>query len=254
MKNKDNFNIEIPQNVKNSKVNKSIQKQEHIDKLKDIIKTQYDEVCKNQEIEITEENKKEIEDLILATQDLIDNCMNDNYYSGNRDEKFVNLIYICHKLDLKLETYKLEAKIKELNYKSIELEIIQDNLNERQNKTEEQNNNLVYNLLGFLTAFSIVSASVEAISKIEGTFNIMLFMAFTILLLLTTLIGLHNFYKSNNKRETKLQNNYFLWKVVLGIIIALVILSGIKTLKDNKENIFNYIDNKIENVVEEKVK
>ena len=253
MKNKDNFNIEIPQNIKNLKANKSIQKQGHIDALKDIIKTQYDEVCKNQDIEITEENKKEIEDLILATQDLINNCINDSYYSGNRDEKFVNLIYICHKLDLKLETYKLEAKIKELNYKSTELEIFQDNLNERQNKTEEQNNNLVYNLLGFLTAFSIVSAVVGVVGEIDGTINIMIFMAFTILLLLTTLIGLHNFYKNNNKRETRLQDNYFLWKVVAVIIIILFVGLGIKTLKDNKENIFNYIDNKIENIIEEKV-
>ena len=28
---------------------------------------------------------------------------------------------------------------------------------------------------------------------------------------------------------------------------------GIKTIKDNKENIFDYIDNKIEKVIEEKI-
>ena len=245
MKNKDNFNIEIPQNIKSPKANKGIQKQEHIDTLKDIIKTQYDEVCRNQDIEITEKNKKEIEDLILATQDLINNCINDNYYSGNRDDKFVSLIYICHKLDLKLETYKLTTKINELNDTSNEII-------KRQNKTEEQNNNLVYNLLGFLTAFSIVSAVVGVIANINGTINIMLFMAFTILLLLTTLIGLHNFYENNNKRETKLQDNYFLWQVVATIIIVLVLVLGIKTVNDNKENIFNYLDTKIEKVIEEK--
>lgn len=251
MKNKDSFNIEIPQNIKSQ--NKNIPKQEHIDALKDIIKKQYDEVFRNQDIEITEKNKQEIEDLILATQDLINNCMNDDYYSGNRDEKFVNLIYICHKLDLKLETYKLELKIKELDSKSKDLEKFQDELNERQNKTEEQNNNLVYNLLGFLTAFSIVSAVVGVITEIHGIINIMLFMTFTILLLLTTLIGLHNFYKNNDKRDNKLQDNYFLWKVVATIIIILCIVLGIKALKENKENIFDYINNKIEKVIEEKV-
>ena len=253
MKSKDKFNIEIPQNVKNSKTNKSNQKQEHIDTIKDIIKTQYDEVCKNQDIEITENNQRQIENLILATQDLIDNCIKDIHYSGNRDEKFINLIYICHKLDLKLETYKLESKIKELNCKSVELEILQNNLNKRQNKTEEQNNNLVYNLLGFLTSFSIVSAVVATVKEINGIVNIMLFMAFTVLILLTTLIALHNFYKNDDKRENKLQDNYFLWRVVLGVIIVLFIILGIKTIKDNKENIFNYIDNKIEDVIEKKL-
>lgn len=252
MKNKVSFDIEVPQNVEAKKEN-SKSKKERIDVLKDIIKMQYDEVYKNQEVEITEKNKRKIEDLILATQDLIDNCMNDDYYSGNRDEKFVNLIYICHKLDLKLETYKVTQKIDELNYKSVELEILQDELNERQNKTEEQNNNLVYNLLGFLTAFSIVSAVVGVVAQINGTLNIMLFMAFTILILLTTLIALHNFYKNDNKRETKLQDNYFLWKVVAGIFVFLIITLGIKTLVYNKDKIFNYIDNEIEQVIEEKV-
>lgn len=256
MKKANNFPIEVTQKVKNNKEkntqNQNKQKQ-RIDYFKDIVKMQYDEIIKSQDVDITEGNKKEIEDLIFATQDLIDNCIRDSCFSGNRDERFVNLIYICHKLELKLETYKLESKINELKFKSVELEIFQDNLNERQNKTEEQNNNLVYNLLGFLTAFSIVSASVEAISNIKGIINVMLFMAFTILLLLTALIALHNFYKNNNKRETRLQDKYFLWKIVAVIIVFLIIISGVMTLKDNKEKIFNYVDNKIEEVIEEKV-
>ena len=111
--------------------------------LRNSIKMQYNEIYKSQDLEITKQNKKKIEDLVFATQDLIDNCIKDTYYSGNRDETFVNLIYICHKLDLKLETYKLTEKMQELESKSKELMT-------RQNDAEEKNNNLVYNLLGFL--------------------------------------------------------------------------------------------------------
>lgn len=81
----------------------------------------------------------------------------------------------------------------------------------------------------------------------------MIFIAFTIFILLTTLIGLHNFYENNNKRETKLQDNYFLWKAALIVLIALVIVLIIKGIHNNKENILNYLDSKIENVIEEKV-
>ena len=245
MKKEDKFNIEIPQNTE-SKKESSKPKKEHIDILKDTIKTQYDELYQNQEVIITEENEKQIEDLVLATQDLIDNCMKDAYYNGNRDEKFVNLIYICHKLDLKLETYKLEIKIKELEEKS-------EKIVEQQTEAEERNNNLVYNLLGFLTAFSIVSAVVEAVQEIEGIINLMIFIVFTMLILVTTLIALHNFYENNNKKENKLQDNYFIWKVLAIIFVILIFASGIKYLINNKENIFFYIDDKIEMIVDEKV-
>lgn len=240
------FDLAVPQENETSKQEKQQLAKKRVEDLRCSIKTQYNEIYKSQELEITKQNQKEIEDLILATQDLIDNCIKDAHYSGNRDEIFVNLIYICHKLDLKLETYKTTEKLKELDSKSKEI-------TKRQNEAEERNNNLVYNLLGFLTAFSIVSAVVGVVANIKETINIMIFMAFTILLLLTTLIGLHNFYENNNKRENKLQDNYFLWKVVAVIIVFLIVASGIKTLRDNKENIFNYIDNKIEKVIEEKV-
>lgn len=246
------FEIIIPQN---ETINENLEeaKENRIKQLKTNVKQQYDEMYKNQEVEITEENKKTIEDLILATKDLIDNCIEDSQYSGNRDEKFVNLTYLYQKLSLKLESYKLEEKIKETNEKIAQMTLVQENMNDKQNKMEEQSNNLVYNLLGFLTAFSIVSAVVGVIANIEGIVNIMLFMAFTILILLTTLIGLHNFYENNNERKTKLQDNYFLWKVTGMIIIFLILISGFKYVNDNKENVFNYLDNKIENVIEKKV-
>lgn len=239
----DKFELEVPQENKKSKKEEKQQREQRVEELKRSIKTQYNEIYVNQDVDITEQNKDKIENLIFATQDLIDNCIKDVYYSGNRDEIFVNLIYICHKLDLKLETYKLTEKIEKLGEKSEEI-------TKRQNEAEEKNNNLVYNLLGFLASFSIVSAVVGVISEINGTINIMLFMAFTTLILLTTLIGLYNFYKSDNKRETKLQDNYFLWKITVGIIAVLFIIS---VIKNNKQNIFNYIDTKIESVIEEKV-
>ena len=242
----DKFDLAVPQENKTSKKEKEQQRKQRIEELKSSIRTQYDEIYKNQELDITNKNKKEIEDLILATQDLIDNCIKDVYYSGNKDELFVNLIYICHKLDLKLETYKITEKMNKLDSKS--REIIK-----RQNDAEERNNNLVYNLLGFLASFSIVSAAVGAIENVNGTLNIMLVIAFAVFLLLTTLIGLHNFYKKDNKRESKLQDNYFLWKATGIIIVILMILSGINCIKDNKDKIFNYLDKKIESVIEEKV-
>ena len=238
------FELTIPQ--ENIVIENKANKRNRVDILRNSIKMQYNEVYKNQDLEITKQNQRKIEDLVLATQDLIDNCIKDTCYSGNRDETFVNLIYICHKLDLKLETYKLTEKMQELESKSKELMT-------RQNDAEERNNNLVYNLLGFLTAFSIVSGVVGVVAEINDVVKIMIFMAFTILILLTTLIGLHNFYENNNKRETKLQDNYFLWKATGIIIVILIILSVINYLKDNKDKIFNYVDSKIEKVIEEKI-
>lgn len=238
------FELAVPQ--ENHEAPKKQNKKERINKLRSSIKTQYNEMYKSQDLEITKQNQKKIEDLVFATQDLIDNCIKDKHYSGNRDETFVNLIYVCHKLDLKLETYKLTEKMQELESKS-------KDLIEKQNNAEERNNNLVYNLLGFLTAFSIVSGVVGVVTEIKGIVQIMIFITFTILILLTTLIGLHNFYKNNNKRETKLQNNYFLWKATLIVLIALVIVLTIKGIHNNKENILNYLDSKIENAIEQKI-
>ena len=147
----------------------------------------------------------------------------------------------------------VEEKLKDIQNKQVELNNKSIELEKKTKKAEERNNNLVYNLLGFLTAFSIVSAVVGVIADIEGIVNIMLFMAFTILILLTTLIGLHNFYENNNERKTKLQDNYFLWNVTGAIIIVLVIILGFRYVNNNKEKIFNYLDNKIENVIEKKV-
>lgn len=253
MEENKSFKIEIPEFFQETNKKSKNNNNNAVGEFKKSIKLQYDELMSYQELEITNENKESLESLILATEDLINNCMADNKYSGNRDQYFVNLIFICHKLSLRIETYKIEEKIKELDNKNQVINRNQQKLEEKQVQAEEKSNNLVYNLLGFLTSFSIVSAVVGTIKDINGTIDIMLFMAFTVLILLTTLIALHNFYKNDNKRENKLQDNYFLWKVVLGVIIALFIILSIKTMKDNRENIFNYIDNKIESVIEKKL-
>lgn len=246
------FEITIP---RNETINENLKeaKENRIKQLKNNVKQQYDEMYKKQEVEITEENRKTIEDLIFATKDLIDNCIEDSQYSGNRDENFISLTYLYQRLYLRLETYKLDEKIEKTNKEIIKTNIVQDDILNKQNKMEEQSNNLVYNLLGFLTAFSIVSAVVGVVANIKGTINIMIFMTFTIFILLTTLIGLHNFYKNNNERKSKLQDNYFLWKVTGIILICLVLILGFKYANNNKDKIFNYIDNKIEEVIEQKV-
>ena len=223
--------IKVPLNSSSTNPKKET-KEKKLNDLKKLIKSQYNEIISYQDEEITDKNMHDIEDLILATEDLIGNCMDDNLYLGNKDQYFVNLIFICHKLSLRIETYKIEEKINKLNDKNDIINVNQKILEEKQNKSEEANNNLVYNLLGFLTAFSIVSAVVGVVGTIDGTLNIMMFMAFTILILLTTLIGLHNFYKNNNKRQTKLQDNYFLWRVMAAIVVVLFVGIAISNNKD----------------------
>lgn len=231
---KNKFNLKLPQDNQNNKEEIKNSEKSHIDLIKESVREQFEEIAKYQNIEITEKNQDEVRKIVLATQDLINSSIDDNLYSGNRDEIFVNLLYVYNKLDLKLETYYLTLKMEKLNSKSDEIQQKQDKITERQNKEEEKSNNLVYNLLGFLTAFSIVSAVIETITRINGIINIMIFMAFTILILLTTLIALHNFYENRNKRENILQNNYFLWIIIAVILLGLII---IYVLKNNLINL-----------------
>ena len=247
----DYLKIKIPENIieekekSTPKTNKKNQKA--INQFKQAIKNQYDELTYFINEEIDENNKIQIEKLIFATEDLINNCIVDTDYEINKDQNFVSLMYLYQRILLKKETYKMDKEIKQLEQRNKELK-------DYQTQIEEKNNNLVYNLLGFLTSFSIVSASVAAIVQIEDTMNIVLFMTFIVLILLTTLIALHNFYKNNNKRETRLQDNYFLWKVVSGIVITLGLILGIRAIFNSENNfIFRYIDEKIETVTEKKV-
>lgn len=213
---------------------------------------------------IDESIAKELKEELDKASSMIE----DVHTMGNTNIKnFNRLQFEYNSLNLALQKYEIENEIEilskissKINKDLIILEEKQKDLQEKQkqleiqyNKSEEKSNNLVYNLLGFLASFSIVSAAVAAIEKVNGTLNIMIIIAFAVFLLLTTLIGLHNFYKSDNKRESKLQDNYFLWKATGIIIVILMILSGINYIKNNKQKIFDYLDKKIESAIEKKV-
>ena len=213
---------------------------------------------------IDESIAKELKEKLDKASSMIE----DVHTMGNTNIKnFNRLQFEYNSLNLALQKYEIENEIEilskissKINKDLIILEEKQKDLQDKQkqleiqyNKSEEKSNNLVYNLLGFLASFSIVSAAVAAIEKVNGTLNIMIIIAFAVFLLLTTLIGLHNFYKSDNKRESKLQDNYFLWKATGIIIVILMILSGINYIKNNKQKIFDYLDKKIESVIEKKV-
>lgn len=240
----------------------------------DIIANIKEEVNKLTELQnelIDADNLEEIKDELMKASSIIEEIHSMEYTSVRN---FGRLQFVYNTLKLAVQKYEIEQEMEILNQVSKQISrdiiIVEEKLKDIQNKqdelsnksielekqtekAEERNNNLVYNLLGFLTAFSIVSAVVGVIENVQGIVNIMLFMTFTILILLTTLIGLHNFYENNNERKTKLQDNYFLWKVTGVIIVILVIILGFKCINNNKDNIFNYIDNKIENVIEKKV-
>lgn len=240
----------------------------------DIIANIKEEVNKLTELQnelINADNLEEIKDELMKASSIIEEIHSMEYTNVRN---FGKLQFVYNTLKLAVQKYEIEQEMEILNQVSKQISrdilIVEEKLKDIQNKqaelnnksielekqtekAEERNNNLVYNLLGFLTAFSIVSAVVGVIENIQGVVNIMLFMAFTILILLTTLIGLHNFYENNNERKNKLQDNYFLWKVTGVIIVILVIILGFQYVSNNKEKIFNYLDNKIENVIEKKI-
>lgn len=164
-----------------------------------------------------------------------------NDFSYKRNKDFTILIYEFQRLLLRLETYKLYQTIKDIESKNEELKIKQQNLEKEHQKSKEESNNLVYTILGFIASFSIVSAAVSAIQKINKIEDVVLFMTFCVLLLITTLIGLNNFYKNNSNNKKKLQDNYFLWKVLAVLIVGILLYKGIIYIKQNQDYIFRKI-------------
>jgi cation transport ATPase len=234
---KINFSIDPTSVNKNPKIPDKVQK------MKENVKNQYEESQQYLGIEFNDTNVYEIEKVLLATEDLINNCIEDTEYRTIRDDNYSNLTFVYHSLSLKLERYKINKEIEDINKKNNELK-------EQQGKIEDQSNNLIYNLLSFLASFSIVSGVVGAVANIESTLNIMIFMTFSLLIVITTLIGLHNFYKQPNSKS-KLHSNYFLWGLLLVIVIILMIISGVRYLIDNKEKF--YSDDKMNQIIENKL-
>ena len=137
--------------------------------------------------------------------------------------------------------WKLNSIIDKTNKK-------QDEIEEKQKKMEKQNNNIVYNILAFIASFSVVSASVTAFEKVSSVEDVLLFMAFTAFIIITTLIALDNFYRSNNEKKKILKNNYFLWGAVGVVIVLLLGYKSVNYIKENQNEIFENIGRGIESV------
>lgn len=222
---------------------KQVTKSESIEELNNNIIALLDEILRVQSQIINEEVSEILEKVDL----LITECHTDKRFKTIKSEKYNRLVYEYQSLKLKYESYKINEQIKKVenNYKEIR---------GKQEQIKNETNNLVYNILGFIASFSIVSAAVAAITQVNGIANILLFMAFSILLLLTTLIGLHNFYKNNNSDKKWLQNNYFLWKMMVIVIVLLVGYKGIIFIKENKQEIFESIGRGIGKIISENKK
>lgn len=127
---------------------------------------------------IDESIAKELKEELDKASSMIE----DVHTMGNTNIKnFNRLQFEYNSLNLALQKYEIENEIEilskissKINKDLIILEEKQKDLQEKQkqleiqyNKSEEKSNNLVYNLLGFLASFSIVSAAVGAIENVN---------------------------------------------------------------------------------------
>lgn len=231
LKNKDEINSTIPTSIsKKRAVNNTLKKS---------IKEKLEELRfyeNNNAINI-----ENIKDVLLSTKDLIDGCCTSEEFRCSKSEEFSILTYKYHSIYLKYETWKTNKKLNE----AIEKQKI---LEETQKKLEKQNNNIVYNILAFIVSFSVVSGAVTAFEKVSSIEDILIFMAFTSFIIVTTLIVLDNFYRSNSEKGIKLKNNYFLWKIIIIIIIVLLAYKNVNYIKVNQNEIFESIGRGIESV------
>lgn len=214
-------------------------KKQVITTLKNSIKEQLIELGKFDVInEIVQE---EVEQVLLSASSIIDGCCTSDEFKCNRSEEFAILTYKYHTIYLKYETWKTNQKINEAMEK-------QKNIEDTQKKMEKQNNNIVYNILAFIASFSVVSASVTAFEKVSSVEDVLLFMAFTAFIIITTLIALDNFYRSNNEKRKILKNNYFLWGAVGVVIVILLGYKSVDYIKENQNEIFENIGRGIESI------
>ena len=219
--------INIPQNIVKNK-------EPNLLDINENLTNQLEEIMEIQIYEINENNVRKVTNILYKTDSLITECHTLKLFNTNRSSKFARLTYEYQKLNSRYELYLLKKQEQHVEQKY-------NDIIEKQNKLSNQTDNLVYNILGFIASFSIVSAAVTAIDKIDGINNIMLFMTFCAFILLTTLIGLNNFYKNDNKSKNILKNNYFLWWALLIIILLISGYNGIKYIKENQQQIFESI-------------
>ena len=186
-------------------------------------------------------NQEKIKELLIRADDTINGCDTTKYFNCSKNPNFSILVYKYQRLTIKYEVWKLNSIIDKTNKK-------QDEIEEKQKKMEKQNNNIVYNILAFIASFSVVSASVTAFEKVSSVEDVLLFMAFTAFIIITTLIALDNFYRSNNEKKKILKNNYFLWGAVGVVIVLLLGYKSVNYIKENQNEIFENIGRGIESV------
>lgn len=203
------------------------------------IKEQIEQIAMIQNKGIKNVTTKEVENLLAMVDSLIVECNATQKFHFNRNENIIELLYKYQRLALEYETYKIQQKMNQVEEVSKELE-------KKQEKFAQESHNLVYTILSFIASFSIVSAAVTAIGEIKEIKYICLFMLFIVFILITTLIGLDNFYRSKKQENRLLNNNYFIWKMLLIILIIFSIGVFISDIwNKNKEEFMLKVEDKV---------
>lgn len=208
------------------------------------INEQLKKIIKCQSEKITPENEGKIKEILNMSESIITDCHTLPEFKQSKNKNFGRLVYEWQRLSARYSEYKTETSMDKFIHKLYDFD-------QKVNSVQTETGNLVYNILGFIASFSVVSAAVTAIDKMNSIVDVALFMCFTVFLLLITLIGLNNFYKNNNGSKRKLQDNYFLLKIVTLVLVVLFICKGIKYIDTNKELIFQNIGMGIEKVRQE---
>ncbi len=236
-------NSGVPRNVLNNK-NNTISTL--ISEIANVESFDYVQISKNEE---------HIRDLLDAADNFISECYTLEGFYPNKNNNFNRLTYAVQKLSTKFHKYEMNKEFERSQEILLETKIMQEKMlkqsdnvsnrlvksEEKLNKMEMESSNLVYNILGFIVSFSIISAAVTMFDKVNSLVDGLIFMVFTAWILLTTLIGLNNFYKCNGIGEKRLQNNYFLWKAISIVVILLFAYKGILAIQDNSDNILEGI-------------
>lgn len=149
--------------------------------------------------------------------------MEDGYYNGNRDENFVNLTFIYQKINLRLETYKLEKKQSETNA-SID-KVIAD-----AEKMRKDIQGLITTIISIILTISIIPTAITGIQYIDSNY-VLPFLSSIILFGMIMIIFIYNIYQDKIKISTWI------------ILITMLILSIGFWVVSYKTNIANDLRN-----------